>query len=159
MRVGIGYDIHPFENGRRMVLGGLEFPGERGLAGHSDADSALHAIADALLGAAALGDIGDLFPPNDPRWKDADSGEMLRTVVQHIAADFRISNVDLTIVAEAPRIASRRTEMRERIANLLNIPVERVSVKATTNERLGALGRGEGLAAIAAVLLEELSLP
>jgi 2-C-methyl-D-erythritol 2,4-cyclodiphosphate synthase len=155
VRVGIGYDIHKFAEGRRLVVGGLEFSGSRGLEGHSDADAALHALADAILGAAALGDIGDLFPPSDPRWKDADSSDLLRLVVAQLPKGWTIGNVDLTIVAEHPRIASRRDEMRSHIAGLLSISTDQVSVKATTNEGLGALGRAEGLAAIAIVALDE----
>jgi len=154
-RVGIGYDIHPFAPGRRMVLCGIEFPGEDGLAGHSDADAALHAVTDALLGAAGLGDIGEHFPPSDERWRDADSGDLLRAVVAMLTDRFVIGNVDLTIVGERPRIGPRRSEMRTRLAELLSISVEQVNVKATTNEQLGALGRGEGLAALAVALLEE----
>lgn len=155
MRIGLGYDVHRFAAGRRMMLCGVEFPGEVGLDGHSDADVALHAVADALLGAAALGDIGDHFPPDDERWRDVDSGELLRQVVMLIEPDYRVGNVDLTVVGERPRIAPRRAAMRERLAELLAMEVDRVSVKATTNERLGALGRGEGMAALATVLLEE----
>ncbi|HEX5165969.1 MAG TPA: 2-C-methyl-D-erythritol 2,4-cyclodiphosphate synthase [Thermomicrobiales bacterium] len=154
-RVGIGYDIHPFATGRRMVLCGIEFPGEAGLAGHSDADAALHAVSDALLGAAGLGDIGEHFPPTDERWRDADSGDLLRAVVAQLSPRFTIGNVDLTIVAERPKVGPRRDAMRARLAELLGIPVDRVNVKATTNERLGALGRGEGLAALAVALLNE----
>jgi 2-C-methyl-D-erythritol 2,4-cyclodiphosphate synthase len=154
-RVGIGYDIHPFAAGRRMVLCGVEFPGETGLAGHSDADAALHAVTDALLGAAGLGDIGEHFPPTDERWRDADSGDLLRAVVEQLRPRFSIGNVDLTIVGERPKVGPRRQEMRERLAQLLEIAPERVNVKATTNEQLGAIGRGEGLAALAVALLVE----
>ncbi|HYI16875.1 MAG TPA: 2-C-methyl-D-erythritol 2,4-cyclodiphosphate synthase [Thermomicrobiales bacterium] len=154
-RVGIGYDIHPFAAGRRMVLCGVEFPGEQGLAGHSDADAALHAITDALLGAAGLGDIGEHFPPSDERWRDADSADLLRAVVAQLQSRFTIGNVDLTIVGERPKVGPRRQEMRDRLAALLGISPDRVNVKATTNEQLGALGRGEGLAALAVALLEE----
>jgi 2-C-methyl-D-erythritol 2,4-cyclodiphosphate synthase len=155
MRVGIGYDIHRFEPGRRLVVGGVEFESPMGLAGHSDADAALHAIADAILGAAALGDIGDVFPPTDMRWKDADSGVLLREVAGRLPQGWALANVDLCIIAEHPQIAPRRTEMRQRIAELLVLDVNRVSVKATTHERLGALGRTEGLAAIAVVLVQD----
>jgi 2-C-methyl-D-erythritol 2,4-cyclodiphosphate synthase len=154
-RVGIGYDIHPFAVGRRLVLCGVEFPGEPGLDGHSDADAALHAVTDALLGAAGLSDIGEHFPPTDERWRGADSGELLRAVVEQLRPRFAIGNVDLTIVGERPRIGPRRAEMRIRLSELLEIAPERVNVKATTNEGLGALGRGEGLAALAVALLEE----
>jgi 2-C-methyl-D-erythritol 2,4-cyclodiphosphate synthase len=154
-RVGLGYDIHRFQDGRRLRLAGVDFPGEVGLEGHSDADVALHAVADALLGAAALGDIGDHFPPGDPRWKDVDSRELLRAVTRLLAGRYRIVNVDLTIVGERPRIAPKRPAMRAALANVLALEPEQVSIKATTNERLGALGRGEGLAALAVVLVEE----
>jgi len=159
MRVGIGYDIHRFSDDpeRRLVLCGIAFSGENGLEGHSDADAPLHAVADALLGAAGLGDIGDHFPPGDERWKDADSGDLLHVVVRMLSERFQIGNVDLTIVGERPKIAPRRDEMRSRLAELLVLPVENVNVKATTNEGLGALGRSEGLAALAVVLLEERS--
>jgi 2-C-methyl-D-erythritol 2,4-cyclodiphosphate synthase len=136
-----------------MVLCGVEFPGEAGLAGHSDADAALHAITDALLGAAGLGDIGEHFPPSDERWRDADSGKLLQAVVEQLRPRFSIGNVDLTIVGERPKVGPRRQEMRERLAELLAISTDRVNVKATTNEQLGALGRGEGLAALAVALL------
>lgn len=138
-----------------LRLAGVDFPGEQGLDGHSDADVALHAVADALLGAAALGDIGDHFPPGDPRWRDADSRDLLRAVVALLGERLRIGNVDLTIVGERPRIAPKRAEMRATLAAVLGTELERVSIKATTNERLGALGRGEGIAALAVVLLEE----
>jgi 2-C-methyl-D-erythritol 2,4-cyclodiphosphate synthase len=154
-RVGIGYDIHRFAVGRSLRLGGIDFPGEIGLDGHSDADAALHAVADALLGAAGLGDIGDHFPPTDERWRDADSGELLKAVVEQVAARHLIVNVDLTVVGERPRIAPRRAEMRQRLAELLAVDERQVNVKATTNEGLGALGRAEGLAALAVAALEE----
>jgi 2-C-methyl-D-erythritol 2,4-cyclodiphosphate synthase len=158
-RVGIGYDIHPFEVGRRMVLCGIEFPGESGLGGHSDADAALHAVTDALLGAAGLGDIGEHFPPTDEHWRDADSGDLLRAVVAQLRPRFSIGNVDVTIVSERPKVGPRRQEMRDRLAELLEIAPERVNVKATTNEQLGAIGRGEGLAALAVALLVEQEQP
>jgi 2-C-methyl-D-erythritol 2,4-cyclodiphosphate synthase len=154
-RVGIGYDIHRVAAERPLRLAGVPFPEGPGLVGHSDADVVLHAITDALLGAAALGDLGDHFPPGDPRWKDADSAELLRAVLALVHQHFALGNVDVTVVGEQPRIAPRRAAMRARLAELLGLPVERVSVKATTNEGLGALGRGEGLAALAVVLLEE----
>ena len=154
-RAGIGYDIHRFAPGRALRLGGVAFPDETGLAGHSDADVALHAVADALLGAAGLGDIGDHFPPTDASWRDADSGRLLEIVVTLVARNFAIINVDVTIVGERPKIAPRRLEMRQRLAALLRVDEHCVNVKATTNEGLGALGRGEGLAALAVAALEE----
>lgn len=154
-RVGLGYDIHRLAPGRPLVLAGVVFDSPIGLEGHSDADVILHAIADAILGAAALGDIGDHFPPSDERWRDADSRELLRMVVSMVNDRFVVGNVDVTLIGEQPRIAPRRMEMRESVASLLGITLGRVSVKATTNERLGALGRGEGIAAFASVLLED----
>ena len=159
MRVGQGYDIHAFDTDpdRPLLLCGVTFPGEPGLRGHSDADVALHALCDALLGAHALGDIGDHFPPGDPEWLNADSLELLSAVRRILPHHCRIENVDITIIAERPRIASHRQEMREAVALALEIGVERVSVKATTNEKLGALGRGEGIAALASVLTTDVS--
>lgn len=154
-RVGLGYDIHRLVPGRPLVLAGVLFDSDLGLEGHSDADVILHAVADALLGAAALGDIGDHFPPTDERWRDADSRDLLRRVMMMVSERFTVSNVDVTLVGEQPRIAPRRLQMRESLAGLLGIGLERVSVKATTNERLGAIGRAEGLAALATVLIEE----
>jgi 2-C-methyl-D-erythritol 2,4-cyclodiphosphate synthase len=154
MRVGIGYDIHRFEDGRRLVLGGVEIPGETGLAGHSDADVLLHAIIDAILGAAALGDIGTHFPPNDPKWKDAKSLDLLaRTLALGSDAGFAVGNVDATVIAERPRLAEHFPAMRECIASAIGTGADSVNVKATTHEGLGAIGRGEGIAAMAVVLL------
>ncbi|MCO5176057.1 MAG: 2-C-methyl-D-erythritol 2,4-cyclodiphosphate synthase [Thermomicrobiales bacterium] len=154
-RAGIGYDIHRFAPDRRMVLCGVEFPGEIGLDGHSDADAGLHAVTDAILGAAGMGDIGDHFPPSDERWRDADSGNLLRLALEVVLTRFRLVNVDLTIIGERPKIAPRRSDMRLRLAELLDLPSDRVNVKATTNEQLGAIGRSEGLAALAIAMLEE----
>ena len=155
-RVGQGYDVHPFEEGRKLVLGGVTFEGETGLAGHSDGDVAAHAVTDALLGAAALGDIGGHFPSTDARWRGADSIDLLRQVAKLVAAaGFRMGNVDLTVVAERPRIAPRVTEMRQRLAAALGVDTARVSVKATTTDGLGFTGRGEGIAALAVALLDE----
>jgi len=154
MRAGIGYDIHRFEEGRRLILGGVVIPGETGLAGHSDADVLLHAIADALLGAAGLGDMGQHFPSDDPEWKDASSLDLLaRTLALVREAGFDVENIDATVIAERPRLAPHIPAMRERIADALGIASGRVNVKATTNEGLGALGRGEGIAAMAVVML------
>ncbi len=150
VRTGIGFDVHRFAEGRRLVLGGVEIDHPRGLAGHSDADVLLHAIADALLGAAALGDIGRHFPPDDPRWKDADSRELLRDVAGRVkVAGWEITSVDATVLAEAPRIAPHVEEMVARIAAALAVEPGRVSVKATTMEGLGPIGREEGIAAMA----------
>lgn len=148
MAVGIGYDVHRLVTGRRLVLGGVEFTSEVGLLGHSDADVVTHAIMDALLGAAALGDIGQYFPPSDARFTDADSLDLLRQVAGLLdQSGWSIGNIDVTVVAERPRILPMAPEMRRRLAEAAGITLGRVSVKATTNEGLGFLGRGEGIAA------------
>jgi 2-C-methyl-D-erythritol 4-phosphate cytidylyltransferase/2-C-methyl-D-erythritol 2,4-cyclodiphosphate synthase len=153
-RVGIGYDAHHFAPHRRLILGGVEIPHDLGLEGHSDADVLLHAIADAVLGAAALGDIGQHFPPSDERFRDADSQDLLRETVRLVReAGWVPANVDATILAEAPRIGPHVALMREHIAACLNISHDAVGVKATTNEGMGAIGRGEGIAALATVTL------
>jgi 2-C-methyl-D-erythritol 2,4-cyclodiphosphate synthase len=150
IRTGIGYDIHPFADGRRLVLGGVEIASERGLAGHSDADVILHALADALLGAAALGDIGHLFPPGDPTIAGIDSRIILRAAATQVReAGYEISNVDISVIAERPRIAPHIAAMRAVIAQELGIGPSAVGIKATTNERLGAIGREEGIATFA----------
>lgn len=156
MRVGIGYDVHAFGDGRALVIGGVRFEGERGLTGHSDADVLLHAVIDALLGAAGLGDIGTHFPPGDPEWKDASSVSMLEQtagmlVVRQLAVDY----IDATVVCERPKLAARIGEMRKVIARAVGVEAERVSVKATTSDGLGSLGRGEGIAAIAVCVVRE----
>lgn len=149
-RVGIGYDTHRLVAGRRLILGGEEIPCEQGLDGHSDADVLTHAVIDALLGAAGLGDIGEHFPDTDERWRDADSIELLKAVVARLAADrYTIANVDCTIVMEAPRLGSHKQAIRERLAATLGLPEDRVNVKATTGEGIGFVGRGEGVAALA----------
>jgi 2-C-methyl-D-erythritol 2,4-cyclodiphosphate synthase len=154
VRTGIGYDAHRFASGRRLVLGGVEIAHDRGLDGHSDADVLLHAIADAVLGAAALGDIGQHFPPSDERFRDADSQVLLREVVRLVQeAGWVPGNVDATILAEAPRIGPHVPLMRERIAACLGLSPVAVSVKATTNEGMGAIGRSEGIAALATATL------
>ncbi len=159
IRTGIGYDIHRFAENRRLMLGGIEIPSERGLAGHSDADVVLHALADALLGAAALGDIGHLFPPSDPSIAGIDSRIILRTAAERVrAAGYAIGNIDVTVIAERPRIAPHITAMRDVIAADLGIPENRASIKATTNERLGAIGREEGIAALAIATILDPSL-
>jgi 2-C-methyl-D-erythritol 2,4-cyclodiphosphate synthase len=154
-RAGIGYDVHARVAGRPLVLGGVRFESPWGLAGHSDADVLLHAIGDALLGALALGDLGDHFPPGDPRWKDASSLDLLARIAALLEArGARVVNVDAMVVAEAPRLAPARAAMRDNIARALGIEMARVSVKATTPEGLGALGRGEGIAAWAVAMVE-----
>jgi 2-C-methyl-D-erythritol 4-phosphate cytidylyltransferase/2-C-methyl-D-erythritol 2,4-cyclodiphosphate synthase len=152
--VGQGFDVHRFAAGRPLRLCGVDVECEVGLAGHSDADVALHAVADAVLGAIGAGDIGDHFPPTDERWRDADSRELLGEVVR-IAADrgYRIGNADVTIIGERPRVSPHRAAMRACLAELLGVPVAAASVKATTTEGLGWTGRGEGLAAMAVVLV------
>ncbi len=155
LRIGMGYDIHRIAPGRPLVLGGVRLESEWGLMGHSDADVVLHAIGDALLGAASLGDLGTHFPPGDPKWKDASSLDLLRRIATLLReANATVSNVDAMLVAEAPRIAPHRAAMCERIAEALGITPGQVSVKATTNEQLGALGRREGLAAMAVALVD-----
>lgn len=157
MRVGLGYDVHPFDDNRPLVLGGVVFEGERGLAGHSDGDALTHAIIDALLGAAALGDIGSHFPSSDQKYSGADSIELLKRVCRLIAAKgCRISNVDTILVAEEPRMSPRVAEMQSRLAFAMGLEVTQVSVKATTTDRLGAIGRGEGIGAQAVALVEDL---
>ncbi len=153
-RVGIGFDAHRFADGRPLVLGGVRLDHPRGLEGWSDADALLHAIADAVLGAAALGDIGRHFPPADPAWKDADSREILEATVALVARDgWAVENVDATVLAEAPRIGPHADAMRAAIAAACAIEPERVSVKATTMEGMGFIGREEGIAATAVALL------
>lgn len=157
-RIGTGFDIHRLVPGRRLVLCGVEFEFPFGLFGHSDADAPTHALMDALLGAAALGDIGHLFPDTDPEWEGADSIRLLEAVVALLhRKGWRVANADLTILAEAPKIAPRVQEMRERLAAPLGVPVDAVSVKATTMEKLGPIGAREGIAAQAVALLESVS--
>jgi 2-C-methyl-D-erythritol 2,4-cyclodiphosphate synthase len=147
---GIGYDSHRLAAGRRLVLGGVEIPYELGLEGHSDADVLAHAVTDALLGAAGLGDIGEHFPDTDERFRDADSMELLRSVVETVAAArLRIVNVDCTVVMEAPKLGPHRLAIRERLAQALGLEAARVNVKASTGEGIGFVGRGEGVAALA----------
>ena len=156
MRVGIGYDIHKFQEGRRLILGGVEIAGETGLAGHSDADVLLHAIMDALLGAASLGDIGHFFPPDDPTYAGADSRRLLAQTAQMIVqVGYSVENVDATVIAERPRLSPHIAQMRQRIAQTLALEESKVSVKATTNEGVGDIGRGLAIAALAIALLKE----
>ena len=156
MRAGIGYDIHRFEKGRRLTLGGVEFEAEKGLAGHSDADVLVHAVIDAVLGAAGLGDIGAHFPADDAAYEGADSIELLRNAAKLLSdKGFGVESVDSTVIAERPRIGPHVAKMRERMAAALGIEAGRLNVKATTNEGLGAIGRGEGIAAMAVALVRE----
>jgi len=148
-RVGIGYDVHPFAEGRRLVLGGVEIPHERGLGGHSDADVLTHAIIDAILGAGGLGDLGTLFPPDEEQWADAHSLDLLAVALGNLNG--RVLNVDATLICEAPRIGPHRAEMERLLAEALSA---RVSVKATTNEGLGWIGRGEGIACVAVAMVD-----
>jgi 2-C-methyl-D-erythritol 2,4-cyclodiphosphate synthase len=155
MRIGQGFDIHALVAGRKLIVGGVEIPYERGLAGHSDADVLLHAICDALIGAAGLGDIGTHFPDTDPRYRGADSRELLREVGGLVRLHgLRVLNVDTTIIAQAPKMAPHIAQMRQNIASDLGMDAGAVNVKAKTAERLGTLGRGEGIAAEAIALLE-----
>lgn len=154
LRIGNGFDVHRFAEGRRCVLCGVEIPHPLGLLGHSDADVALHALCDALLGAAALGDIGKHFPDTDPRFEGADSRVLLRETARLLSeAGYSVGNVDVTIIAQAPKMAPHIPAMRANIAADLSLPLDAVSVKATTTERLGFTGRGEGIAAQATALL------
>ena len=155
MRIGHGYDVHRLVEGRKLILGGVDIPWEKGLLGHSDADVLLHALMDALLGAAALGDIGKHFPDTDERYRGADSMELLRQVRGILLAHgFTVGNVDCTVLAQRPKLAPHILQMRENIASALEVSVDRVSVKATTEEGLGFTGAGEGIAAHAVCLLE-----
>ncbi|MGB3563209.1 MAG: 2-C-methyl-D-erythritol 2,4-cyclodiphosphate synthase [Thermoanaerobaculia bacterium] len=157
LRVGQGYDVHRLVAGRRLILGGEEIPFDRGLEGFSDADVLLHALGDAILGAAGLGDLGTHFPPGDPRWQDADSLELLERICELAKAKgFRVVNCDLTLIAEAPKIAPYGDSIRRRIAGVLAVDISAVGLKATTNEGLGAIGRGEGMAALAVTLVERM---
>ena len=154
IRIGNGYDIHKLVTGRPLILGGIEIPHTLGLLGHSDADVLIHAIMDALLGALGMGDIGHYFPPSDPKWKGANSKILLEQVAQLItSAGWRIGNIDSTVVAEQPKLKPYLKEMRSAIARVLKIEISQISIKATTNEKLGAVGREEGICAYAVVLL------
>jgi 2-C-methyl-D-erythritol 2,4-cyclodiphosphate synthase len=151
---GIGYDSHRLKEGRKLVIGGVEIPSALGLDGHSDADVLAHAVIDALLGAAGLGDIGEHFPDTDERWRDADSIGLLRAAVEMVAAaQLTLVNVDCTVIMEAPKLAPHRQAIRERLAEALGIEPARVNVKASSGERIGFVGRGEGVAALAVATL------
>ena len=154
MRIGTGYDVHKLAEGRKLIIGGVEIPYEKGLLGHSDADVLVHAIMDALLGAAALGDIGKHFPDTDPKYKGADSLMLMREVRRILSENgFEVGNVDATIIAQAPKMSPHIDTMRRNIADALGLDVSQVSVKATTEERLGFTGRGEGISAQAVALI------
>ena len=156
MRIGFGYDSHRFEPGRRLVLGGVEFPGETGLKGHSDADVLIHAIIDAVLGAAALGDIGSHFPDTDPKWKGADSAELLAQVMEEIrAAGYEVGNIDATVICERPKLRPKVDEIRAHLSHLLSLPLTRLSIKGKTNEKMDDVGAGLGIEVHAVALLEE----
>ena len=156
VRIGHGYDVHRLVEGRKLILGGVEIPYERGRLGHSDADVLTHAVMDALLGACALGDIGHLFPDSDPAYAGADSLRLLDEVVSRLHAQgFRVGNVDATVLAQAPKLAPHLPAIRRNLADRLQVPLSRVSVKATTEEGLGFTGTGEGMAAHAVCLVEE----
>jgi 2-C-methyl-D-erythritol 2,4-cyclodiphosphate synthase len=157
MRVGLGVDAHAFaapEDRRRLILGGVEIPSDRGLLGHSDADVLAHAVTDALLGAAGLEDIGHYFPDTDARWRDADSIELLGEVRRIVGDSWEISNVDAVVICERPKIRDHRDAMRENLAGALAVDLSQISVRGTTTERLGFAGRGEGIAAQAVCLLQ-----
>lgn len=157
MRIGHGYDVHRLVEGRRLILGGVEIPFEKGLLGHSDADVLTHAVMDALLGACAMGDIGKLFPDSDPAWAGADSLKLLDKVMECLEENgFRVGNVDATVIAQAPKLAPYVGQMREKLAERMAVTIDRISVKATTEERLGFTGSGEGIAAHAVVLIEKI---
>jgi 2-C-methyl-D-erythritol 2,4-cyclodiphosphate synthase len=156
--VGLGYDSHRLTAGRRLVIGGVHIPHEQGLDGHSDADVLAHALIDALLGAAGLGDIGQHFPDTDERWRDADSIELLRAVVAMLDGEgLRVVNVDCTVLMEQPKLSPHRQAIRERVAGVLALDERRVNVKASTGERIGFVGRGEGVAALAVASVEPVS--
>jgi 2-C-methyl-D-erythritol 2,4-cyclodiphosphate synthase len=155
MRVGIGYDVHPFGKGRRLMLGGVHIEGEEGLSGHSDGDVLLHAITDAILGASGLGDIGQHFPSDDPAYAGADSLDLLRQVIVLVKeVGYSVENVDATVIAERPHLQPFIERMRLRIASAVGVAEAQVNVKATTHEGLGAIGRGEGIAAMATALIK-----
>lgn len=156
LRIGQGFDVHQLVEGRPLIIGGVRIPYEKGLLGHSDADVLLHTITDAILGALALGDIGKHFPDTDPKWKDADSSKLLASVWEMVQKQgYKLGNLDATIIAQKPKMAPYIPAIREKIATLLKVELDQVNVKATTTEKLGFTGREEGIAAMAAVLLEK----
>lgn len=154
-RVGLGYDSHRFESGRPLILGGIRIPDHPGLAGHSDGDAIAHALIDAILGAVSLGNVGTHFPPTEERWKDADSTELLSNSVEVIDREgWMVVNVDLTVICESPQISLFAPEMKERLSDVLQVPLERISIKGKTNEGMGWIGESKGLAVHAVALLE-----
>ena len=154
-RVGLGYDSHRFESGRPLILGGITIPDHPGLAGHSDGDAITHALIDAILGAVSLGNVGTHFPPTEERWKDADSTELLSNSVEVIDREgWMVVNVDLTVICESPQISLFAPEMKERLSDVLQVPLERISIKGKTNEGMGWIGESKGLAVHAVALLE-----
>lgn len=156
-RVGFGYDVHQFEEGRKLILGGVEVPHHKGLKGHSDADVLLHAITDAILGAAAMGDIGTHFPDTEAAYKNADSALLLTEAYNKVKeAGWSIVNIDCTVIAEQPKLQPMNLKIRQRIADILSLDISAVSLKATTNETMGFVGRGEGIAVHAVALLESI---
>ncbi|GAB6118511.1 2-C-methyl-D-erythritol 2,4-cyclodiphosphate synthase [Thermoanaerobacter brockii subsp. lactiethylicus] len=158
MKVGLGYDVHKFEKGRKLILGGVEIPYDKGLAGHSDADVLIHALIDAILGAAGLGDIGEHFPDTEIAYKDIDSSLLLKKVLAIIENKFRVNNVDCIIVAQRPKLSPYKEQIRIKLSELLKIEKERINVKAKTEEGLGFTGRQEGIKAYVIVSLEELGV-
>jgi 2-C-methyl-D-erythritol 2,4-cyclodiphosphate synthase len=160
MRVGIGYDSHPFASGRKLILGGVEIPNAKGLAGHSDADAVAHAVTDAILGAAGLGDIGRMFPNDEPQWKNASSIDLLNKAFLKVAeAGFQFVHADVTVILEQPKLAPHVDAMKERLAEALLTGPAQVSVKAKTNDGMGWIGRGEGIAVMAVATLDEPRAP
>lgn len=158
MRIGHGYDVHKLVEDRKLILGGIEIPYEKGLLGHSDADVLTHALMDALLGAAALGDIGKLFPDNDPAYSGADSIELLKKVYAVVRENgYELCNADCTVIAQRPKLSPYISQMRERIADAMGVSLDDISVKATTEEKMGFTGEGRGIAAHAVVLIEKLN--
>jgi 2-C-methyl-D-erythritol 2,4-cyclodiphosphate synthase len=149
LRVGIGYDSHRFAEGERLIIGGVEIEHERGLTGHSDADVLTHAVIDAVLGAGGMGDLGELFPPDEEQWRDADSLDLLRVALGRVSG--AVANVDATVICEEPKLGPHKAEMASRLSEVLSAPV---SIKASTNEGMGAIGRGEGIACIAVALID-----
>jgi 2-C-methyl-D-erythritol 2,4-cyclodiphosphate synthase len=153
-RTGIGFDVHAFAEGRKLIIGGIEVPFEKGLAGHSDADVLLHAICDALLGSLSLGDIGRHFPETDSKFKDANSSNLLSKVYRVVKSEgYQLGNLDITLILQRPKVSPYIEKMREKIASVLNADIDKISIKASTTEKLGFTGREEGVAAIASVLV------